>query len=323
MRLVSGGAWLLAIAACSSDITAPRNPPTPETFAPLPTFPGATVERGIAYASASPSEKLDLYVPVHGKKPYPLVLRFNGSAHGPTATAINDAGYALAIVGFRPAAEAPYPAAARDAKAAVRYLRANAEKYGLDANRFIAWGSSEGGWFAAMLGVTGDQATIFDAPELGNAGVSSAVQVVIDWGGASDFATLDTNQAAHPPAACIETYQRHSLPGSAEAAWLCGDRNAALADPSCAPALRSSNLVPYVATAKTLPAFQISHGGDDCVISWWQSVELLEALKKREQTPDFHKLSRTGHDDPRFELEETARAMATIHGVFHPDAGAN
>ena len=39
---------------------------------------------------------------------------------------------------------------------------------------------------AAMLGVTGDQATAFDDPSLGNAGGSSAVQAVVVWYGAED-----------------------------------------------------------------------------------------------------------------------------------------
>jgi acetyl esterase/lipase len=75
-------------------------------------------------------------------------------------------------------------AAVQDGKAAVRFLRANAAKYNLDPNKFAAWGNSAGGYMAAMLGVTGDQATPYDDPGLGNAGISSAVQAVVVWFGA-------------------------------------------------------------------------------------------------------------------------------------------
>jgi acetyl esterase/lipase len=68
----------------------------------------------------------------------------------------------------------------------VRFLRANAEKYHLDSRKFAVWGNSSGGYMAAMLGVTGDQATALDDPDLGNAGVSSAVQAVVVWYGAED-----------------------------------------------------------------------------------------------------------------------------------------
>jgi len=73
--------------------------------------------------------------------------------------------------------------AGRDAKAAVRFLRANASQYGLDPDRFAVWGNSAGGYMVTVLGVTGDQSTTFDDPSLGNMMVSSAVQAVIDWYG--------------------------------------------------------------------------------------------------------------------------------------------
>jgi acetyl esterase/lipase len=74
----------------------------------------------------------------------------------------------------------------QDAKAAVRFLRASAEKYHLDAGKFAVWGNSAGGYMAAMLGATGDQITIFDDPALGHPEVSSAVQAVVVWYGAED-----------------------------------------------------------------------------------------------------------------------------------------
>ena len=76
--------------------------------------------------------------------------------------------------------------AVQDGKAAVRFLRANGGKYHLDPGKFAVWGNSAGGYLAAMLGVTGDQATDFDDPGLGNADVSSAVQAVVVWYGAED-----------------------------------------------------------------------------------------------------------------------------------------
>lgn len=41
--------------------------------------------------------------------------------------------------------------ASQDGKAAVRFLRANADKYRLDPKRFAVWGNSAGGYLAAML----------------------------------------------------------------------------------------------------------------------------------------------------------------------------
>ena len=77
-------------------------------------------------------------------------------------------------------------AAIQDGKAAVRFLRANAHAYHIDPDKVAVWGDSAGGYMAAMLGATGDQRTVFDAPALGNAATSSAVQAVVVWFGAED-----------------------------------------------------------------------------------------------------------------------------------------
>lgn len=313
------GTTVIAACAGASSTTTPR---ASDRLDPRPPLPGATAELGIAYATRSPWQKLDLYRSKKGRAPTPLVVRVGGGADGPAAAAIIDAGYALAVVHHRPATEAPLVSAARDVKAAVRYLRASAAKYELDPDRFVAWGDADGGWFAVMLGVTGDQATVFDDASLGHAETSSAVQVVIDWGGPTDFGALDADQANHPSPACQETYQRHGLPGTKDALWVCGDKTIALSDPSCAAAVRDTTLDAYVPAAKELPAFYFAHGADDCVVSIWQTVRVLEALKKREQEPGFHRMSRAGREDARFETEETSRSLAFIHEAFHPEAGA-
>ena len=46
-----------------------------------------------------------------------------------------DRGYAVVPVDYRLSGEAKFPAAVQDVKAAIRYLRANAAKYGLDPQR--------------------------------------------------------------------------------------------------------------------------------------------------------------------------------------------
>jgi acetyl esterase/lipase len=52
--------------------------------------------------------------------------------------------------------QATFPAQIHDCKAAIRWLRAHAEEFGLDPERIGAWGSSAGGHLAALLGTSGD-----------------------------------------------------------------------------------------------------------------------------------------------------------------------
>jgi acetyl esterase/lipase len=106
----------------------------------------------------------------------------------PDVAALTAKGYAVASINYRLGANMRDGAvpAVHDGKAAVRFLRAHAAKYHLDPAKFAVWGNSAGGYMAAMLGVTGDQATVFDDPKLDNADVSSAVQAVVVWFGAED-----------------------------------------------------------------------------------------------------------------------------------------
>jgi acetyl esterase/lipase len=170
----------------------------------------------IPYAALSPVETLDLYLPANKSGPAPLIIWIHGGAFSvgdkramprrnfgpppgpqgpyqvqvPDVAALTAKGYAVASINYRLLArpgdrfDEPATAGVQDGKAAVRFLRANAAKYNLDAGKFAVWGNSAGGFMAAMLGVTGDQPTKFDDPALGNANVSSAIQAVIVWFGA-------------------------------------------------------------------------------------------------------------------------------------------
>ncbi len=123
-----------------------------------------------------------------GPAPKPTSMMGPYQIQVPDVAALTAKGYAVVSLNYRLGASmfaAAYPAL-RDGKAAVRFLRANADQYHLDSSKFAVWGNSAGGYMAAMLGVTGDQATAFDDPDLGNAGVSSAVQAVVVWYGAED-----------------------------------------------------------------------------------------------------------------------------------------
>ena len=171
----------------------------------------------VAYGDKSPLEKLDLFLPAQTDKPSPLVIWIHGGGFmvgdkhsmprrnfgpppkptgfmGPFQVQVPDVaalvakGYAVASINYRLAASfiAGAKPALQDGKAAVRFLRANANKYRLDPEKFAVWGNSAGGYMAAILGVTGDQPSMMDDPSFGNAHVSAAVQAVIVWYGAED-----------------------------------------------------------------------------------------------------------------------------------------
>jgi acetyl esterase/lipase len=94
-------------------------------------------------------------------------------------------GYVAVTVEYRLAPKYQFPAAVYDVKAAVQWLRTNANKYHIDPNRIGTVGDSAGGHLALFLGVTGDVPQ-FDPPE-NKSGPSSKVQCVVSYYGPSDF----------------------------------------------------------------------------------------------------------------------------------------
>jgi acetyl esterase/lipase len=277
----------------------------------------------IFYAgNSSASQSLDLLLPANARLPLPLIVRVHGGGFssgdkageesGTAAKAILAKGYALASVNYRLSGETLFPAGAQDVKAAVRWLRAHAAEYGLDTDHFASWGESAGGFMAVMIGVTGDQTTVFDDDSLGNPGVSSAVAAVVDWYGPTDLATMDSQQTAHPPASCPSSWLQHTPASSPEGQWLGG----ALNTPAVSSKLTQANLVAYVATAKALPFFIIAQGDNDCQVPWGQSQELADALAKVGNTANLTILSGAAHADGRFESTQSAPDLTLLASVF-------
>jgi acetyl esterase/lipase len=140
---------------------------------------------------------LDLYRPATPfRHPIPavVVLRGGGWQRGDSkgfafiAAALAQAGFAAACIQYRTSQEAPFPAAVQDAKAAVRWLRANADAYRIDPEAIGAIGGSAGAHLAAML-ATSDAAADLEG-DGGNAGVSSRISAAVAMAPGVDFVDL-------------------------------------------------------------------------------------------------------------------------------------
>ena len=94
---------------------------------------------------------------------YPAVLYVQGSAFMEQQLGLEMAnlagfaarGYVVAIVQYRGTGIAPFPAQAKDAKTAVRWLREHAGEYHVDPDRMAMWGDSSGGHTTLMTYATG------------------------------------------------------------------------------------------------------------------------------------------------------------------------
>ena len=137
--------------------------------------------------------EMDIYRPKQVWGVLPAVVCIHGGgwangnrlSHAKIAQAMAARGYVTATISYRLSGEAPFPAAIHDCKAAVRFLRANAEELGIDAQNIGAIGLSAGGHLTALL------ATSAGATELegtgGNARFSSAIQAAVPIGAQTDL----------------------------------------------------------------------------------------------------------------------------------------
>lgn len=156
---------------------------------------------GLKYADQSNTQKLSLVLPDEGSGPYPLIVFIHGggfsggnssgtdvlyTAEG--ALQALDRGYAVAIVDYRLNPEAHFPEPIYDVKAAIRFLRANAEEYGLDSDKFAIWGESAGGLIVDFVGATNNDPRYEDL-SMGNADYASTVQAVVSWYAITDMST--------------------------------------------------------------------------------------------------------------------------------------
>lgn len=143
------------------------------------------------------SLKLDLYLPQ--EKDAPLVVWIHGggwqggSKEGCPVTWLNDHGMAVASISYRLTDKATFPAQIQDCKAAVRWLRANADKYGYSTEKIGVAGSSAGGHLAALMGTSGEVKAL-EGDVGGNLDQSSRVAAVVDYYGATDFVLRSKTQ---------------------------------------------------------------------------------------------------------------------------------
>jgi acetyl esterase/lipase len=263
--------------------------------APIGAQPKPALDLDITYARAGDRElKLDLARPAGGKGPYPCVVLLHGGGWrmGDKKDVrswlpfLAREGYVAASVGYRLAPDATFPAQIEDAKTAVRFLRANADKYAIDKDRVAAMGWSAGGHLACLLGLT-DPKCGFDGKECPDQ--SSRVQAVVDYFGPTDLAGFGKDELA----------QKGML------APFIGSR---FADNPAAH--EKASPVKYV--TRDAPPFLIFHGTKDWVVPIEQSRALAEKLKDVKASVKLVEVPGEGHGWEGKANAETTRETLTF-----------
>ena len=146
---------------------------------------------------------IDIYMPPPRGAPKPLVVYIHGggwvAGHTRQAAALANfpgvlaklasEGFVVASLEYRLADEARFPAQIQDARAALRFLKANAARYHIDPARSAVWGGSAGGHLAALTAMSCGDRTLEAAGVKAPAG-SECVQAAAIWYGVFDFGAL-------------------------------------------------------------------------------------------------------------------------------------
>jgi acetyl esterase/lipase len=260
--------------------------------APLPA--GIRLEKDISYIpGGDESQKLDLYLPEKpAEKPMPLLVHIHGggwhagSKYPCPVVMFVLQGYAVASVEYRFSQKAIFPAQIQDCQAAIRWLRANRQKYHFDPDRVGVVGASAGGHLSALVGTSGGK-KIF-APIGGNEDQSDRVQVVCDYFGPTDFNTVVQQANDDPNVKNIFKFNTPTDPYSS----LIG---AKLDDKAKCDAVSP---VHYV--SKDCPPVLILHGTYDSLVPFAQSEEFAAALKDKGVEVWLQKIPGAGHGAPGF-----------------------
>ncbi len=175
------------------------------------------VERDIVYAAYGERKVLlDLYLP---KKPssdkIPCILVIHGGGwrmgdktkFAAQAAYLADQGFAAACIGYRLLPEVTFPAPIVDCKAAVRWVRANAAKHGIDPDRIGATGGSAGGHLTAMLASSHKVAAL--EGDGGHPGVSSRIQAAVAMAAPGDMSVYAQRTGAHAELAALISPMTH------------------------------------------------------------------------------------------------------------------
>ncbi len=253
------------------------------------------------YGVDHPRQVLDVWRIPGVTEPRPCILWIHGggwssgdkSSGGRWVAALRAAGFVSASTNYRLSGDSTHPAMIHDCKAAVRHLRANAARYGIDPARIGVWGSSAGGHLAALVGTSGDVSTLEGA--VGTAlGRSSRVQAACDFFGPTNFLepwhTECTSAESRMTGVCIAELLAHL----GEPGW--EDEEAQV---------RSAMPLTFVSTDD--PPFYVWHGASDGVVPPWHSQDLFDLLQANSVRSALTIYPGVGHSVVASEAERIVR----------------
>ena len=159
------------------------------------------------------------------------------------------------------------------------------QKYGLDGEKIVAWGSSAGGHLVTVLGTQ-------PLPE--NESISSRVQAVIDWFGPSDLLSMPPNN--------VGPNRTKEQVANSNGAKLLGKTVRDVPD-------LAKEASGYWNVSKDDPPFLIMHGDKDPGVPVEQSIKLHKKQKEVGAPSQLHIIKGGKHGGKEFMTEEVNKVI--------------
>ena len=282
----------------------------------------ATNANGIVFSTLPPAEgrpavelKLDLSVP-RSDGPVPCFIYIHGGSwkagsrrNCPYAAPLGKLGWAVASIDYRLTDNGrnPFPAQIIDTKEAIRFLRANAARFGLDPECFCVAGSSAGGHLAALAGVTsGYDAVCREKPVKDP---SCAVAAVVNMFGPTDLRVM-----AAPMIAFVRQNPGVFPKGAEDGIAFVGTRDIDTAVKLINEASPVAYLEGRLPTEK-MPRFLILHSKGDPLVPVEQAELLHAALEKAGVKSELHIYDFKGHSLPPQSMTDLAAFLQSLRAT--------
>ncbi len=256
-------------------------------------IPGITYSQVSVHSYPNVDLKMDVLRPRTGKLLPAVVfvtgggfITSNRASHLEIRMCLAQAGFLVASIEYRFAPQANLPAPIIDTKCAIRYLRKNAMRFGVDPNRIGIMGTSAGGYLSCFAGVTG-YGRQFDVGA--NTDVSSEVACVVDFYGVTDLSRMADGFDE-------KKVQAYNSPSACQALWLngctiCGGVDASVTErPQEVQRYNPANYVD-----EHTPPFLLFHGTADTLVSAAETDIMFQALRAHGIEAERYLVEGAGH----------------------------
>jgi alpha-L-fucosidase 2 len=252
-------------------------------FACAALFASPLDQKDVEYAKpAGKPVLLDLHVP-DGAGPFPAAILIHGGGFDEGSKSTNprplmqplaDAGFVWFSIDYRLAPAAHLAEGFEDVRSAIRFVKANAEKYHVNPAKIVLIGESAGGF---LVNYTGTHMT-----------PATRVAAIVDMYGPVDYEKLALERRDHPERFNMTSINRHFANGGGIRYF-----GAEMLDDAGQAKLRAAS--PIRAIAKGMPPFLCIHGTKDDQVTYDQSPAMCDAMRKVGNLCDLITVDGGGH----------------------------